>query len=203
MPYLYPYGMSTIAEARAVLVEAEAALRRLMEEGIRQHRYGDVAAIAALTEGLTQLLNGPSRQEGTQATAPKHEVPARTPSKSKTKPEYPRFERDGDKLVKIGWSKKHKDQYEHRAPREAVIGVARHLARQVKVGQVFEVESLFPVPDSANREIPAYQVYLTLAWLRTEGAVDKKGRDGHVLRDPSIAAGGFDKLWERVPIRAS
>ena len=193
-----------------MLVEAEAALRKLMEEGIREHRYSEVAEIAALAEALTKLLMPPGTPQEVHLvtprsppTAPLPRPSARTASREKDKPDYPRFERDGDKLVKIGWSRKHREQYEHRAPRDTVASFARHLARQVKVGQVFEVEELLPVVDSANGEIPAYQVYLTLAWLRAEGAVEKKGRDGHVLRDASIAAGGFDKLWEGVPIRAS
>lgn len=201
--------MGTVDRAKVVLADAQTSLRQLMEECLRQHRYAEVAEIAGLADGLSRLLIGGGASTPSAvpmpgvsptplvAAQPEREPPAR----EMDKPEYPRFERDGDKLVKIGWSKKHKDQYEHRASREAVIGVARHLASRVKAGQVFEVENLLPVPDSANGEIPAYQVYLVLAWLRSEGAIEKKGRDGHVLRDASIATGGLDSLWEGVPNR--
>ena len=54
-----------------------------------------------------------------------------------------------------------------------------------------------PVPDSAGGEIPSYQVYLTLAWLRHVGAVEKKGRSGYVLRSGL----DLDAIWDRIPVR--
>jgi len=208
--------MCTVEKAKAVLAEAQTSLRELMEAAIRQHRYGEVAEIAGLAEGLSNLLVGGGGGLAPQpavptnmAPVPKARAKAEKPTPTTVKPRgkgkatYPRFERDGDKLVKVGWSKKHKDEYEHRASREAVITIARHIASRVKPGQVFEVEGLLPVPDSAGGEIPAYQVYLTLGWLRDVGAVEKKGRDGQVLRDGSLASNGMDKLWEKVPVRAS
>lgn len=202
--------MTTVQKAKTVLLEAEAALRKLMEEGIRDHRYSEVAEVAALANALMAILI-PANADQPYSTAPTSSAtaPALTrisePSRARrqAKPAFPRFERDGDKLVKVGWSKKHKDEYEHRAPREAVASIARHLVSHVKVGHVFEVEDILPVLDSASSEIPAYQVYLTMAWLREAGSVEKKGRDGHVLRDASIASTGFDKLWEAIPKRAA
>jgi len=123
------------------------------------------------------------------------------PSSGRAK--YPRFERDGDKLVKVGWSKKKREQYEHRAPYEVVLACARHLASHALAGKVFAMENLLPVPDASGGEIPAYQAYLTLAWLRQAGAVEKKGRDGYVLRDESLAGDGFDKLWASLSARAA
>jgi len=200
--------MSTSNKAKTVIAEAQKALRSLMEEAIRQQNYGEVAEIAILAEGLSRVLLGenggihdPSGAPAPPTVPPVRQMPKRT-NRPKNKPKYPFFERDGDKLVKVGWSKKHRDEYEHRASREAVIAVARHIASQVKVGQVFEVESMLAVQDSAGSDIPAYQVYLILAWLRSAGAVEKKGRDGQILRDGSIGSGGLNNLWERVPVRA-
>jgi hypothetical protein len=215
----YYYGMCTVDKAKRVLAEAQNSLRELMEAGIRQHRYGEVAEIAGLAEGLSRLLVGsngwvrdpavhmaPARMtarapEARNQSEPAQPSPARPKATSKDKAEYPRFERDGDRLVKVGWSKKHKDEYEHRAARETVIAVVRHIASRVKSGQVFDVEGLLPILDSAGGEVPAYQVYLTLSWLRSVGAVEKKGRDGQILRDGSIGSGGLDKLWQAVPVR--
>ena len=50
--------MCTIRKARKVLADAEGALRGLMEEGLKQQRYGDVAQIAALAEGVAKLAAG-------------------------------------------------------------------------------------------------------------------------------------------------
>jgi len=211
---LYAYSMCTIEKAKAVLATAQISLKELMEGAIGQQKYGEVAQIAGLAEGLSRLMVGEDscRQEsavspanrlapGIRGQVPDRDRPGKVRARVKSKAEYPRFERDGDKLVKVGWSKKHKDEYEHRASRETVIAVARHIASRVKAGQVFEVESLLPVLDGSGGEVPAYQVYLTLAWLRSAGAVEKKGRDGQILRDGSIGSGGLDKLWAGTPVR--
>jgi hypothetical protein len=115
---------------------------------------------------------------------------------------YPRFEREGDKLVKIGWSKKSREEYEHRAPRDAVVAFAQHLGESVSDGQVFAVEDLMPVRAvNGDDEIPAYQVYLTLKWLQDIGAVEKQGRDGYVLRNRALSEGGLDEYWGGLPER--
>src|SRR5689334_4308257 len=113
--------MCTVEQARTVLVEAEGALRTLMEEGIRQHRYAEVGEIAGLANGLSRLLLGGMAAAQTESIQPasspeRTDLPAPEPSrttKGKARGEFPRFEREGDKLIKVGWSKKNRDQYEH------------------------------------------------------------------------------------------
>ncbi|MGH8645815.1 MAG: hypothetical protein ACREX4_15675 [Gammaproteobacteria bacterium] len=203
--------MDTIEHAKNILKSAESALRKLIETGLKEQRYADVAEIATIADGVAKLLRGRTLIPTSRSTVSSKPVAL----KSKTKPltldnvpsrptkgDYPRFERDGDRLVKVGWSKKSKDEYEHRAPRESVIAFVHHIASRVKDGQVFEVERLLPVLDAAGDEIPAYQVYMTLAWLRDTGTVEKKGRDGYVLRNGSLVDGGLDKLWATVPARS-
>ncbi|MCA9305050.1 MAG: hypothetical protein KDA16_00830 [Phycisphaerales bacterium] len=118
------------------------------------------------------------------------------------KRDYPRFERDDDKLVKVGWSKKHREEYEHRAPRDAVNAFVRHLGSAVSEGHLFIVENLMPVLGvNGDDEVPAYQVYLTLKWLQDVGAVEKKGRDGYVLRNGALSSSGIDEYWAALPAR--
>ena len=206
--HIFAGTMGTIQNAKRVLVEAEGSLRQLIEQGLREQRYGDVAEVAALAEGLSRLLQSHSVPDGMRpetamvSSAPPAGQPTGRSRGKVGKGDYPRFEREGDKLIKIGWSKKNKSAYEHRAPREAVISFARHLAGSVSEGKRFAVEALMPVADVSNGgEIPAYQVYLTLAWLRSNGVVQKKGRDGYVLRRGALADGALDVLWTSLPER--
>ena len=46
--------------------------------------------------------------------------PRRVRSRHKT---LPRFERDGERIVKVSWSKRAKAEYEHRAPRDVVFSL--------------------------------------------------------------------------------
>lgn len=128
---------------------------------------------------------------------------AKSPPSKGPKGDYPRFERDGDRLVKIGWSKKNKEAYEHRAPREAVDAFVRHLASHVAPGKVFAMEDVMPVPDPGTGvDLPAYQAYLVLAWLRHVGAVEKKGKDGYVLRNGMLTGGKFEVFWSDITPRS-
>jgi hypothetical protein len=197
-----------------VLLAAEASLRRLIEERLKQQRYGEVAKIAQLADGLAHLTKarpGEQRAEvtdqpaGSSRARPMRSTAATKGGAAQRSPrKFPRFERDGGRLIKVGWSKKRKGEYEHRAPREAVVAFTRHLASQVKPGQVFAIEELLPVPDvSTGGEVPGYQVYLTLAWLREAGAVERKGRDGYICRDGAVSEARLDALWEQLPVRPS
>lgn len=185
-----------------------------MEEALKQQRYRDIAEVARLADGVARLLQRqlPTVSPHRDRTVPAQSSPlkpmqpggAASSKRKKKKVEYPRFERDGDRLVKIGWSKKNKEAYEHRAPREVIIAFARHLANRVEPGHVFAMEELFPIPDVVTGdEIPTYQAYLTLAWLREAKAIEKKGRDGYVLRNGSLADGGLDELWDNLPKRSA
>ncbi len=185
-----------------------------MEAGLREQRYTDVAEVAQLATGVARLLNsaplsgasapaipGPEQQSAAVPTPASRATRAHA-AKGKTKAKYPRFEREGSRLVKVGWSKKHREEYEHRAPRDAVAAFARHLGGTVPEGHVFVVEDLMPVPGvNGDDEVPAYQVYLTLKWLQVVGAVEKKGRDGYVLRHSALSEGGIDDYWSELAVR--
>jgi len=175
-----------------------------MERALREQRYSEVAQIAQLAEGITKLLAGRavagSVDGGTSPTS--REVMQKQPLSSTSKKtrrtgerDYPRFEREGDRLIKVGWSKKNKAEYEHRASFGTVIAFAKHLATHASEGEVFAMENLLPVQDEEGQEIPDYQAYLTLAWLRHAGVVRKKGRDGYVLRSGSSIVERIHELW--------
>lgn len=213
----YYTAMSTIQAARTLLRQAESSLRQLIEAALKDQRYVDVAEMAALADGLSRLVDptstraapearlasipATSRSQAAATSAPKRSKSARKASTKRTG--YPRFVREGDRLVKIGWSKKNKSEYEHRVPRSAVDAFLGKLTSAVKPGRVFEVEGLLPVTDQAGEEVPAYQVYVTLAWLREIGVIAKKGRDGYVIEDAEATKSGAQDRWQELPEFAS
>ncbi len=209
--------MKSIPEAHGILADAEKSLRDLMQRELRAQRYVEVAELAGMADALARLARGNSQPAATQkhsspmrpsspsAPAQKEESP---PAKRKVgtkrgtaKRGYPRFVRDEDKLIKVGWSKKAREEYEHRAPRLAVLAFAEHVGMSTAKGKTFVIDDLLPVHDAAGEELPSYQVYLALAWLRQAGAVDKKGRDGYVRVADPLDGSVFDTMWAQVPER--
>jgi len=198
-------------EANKVVVAAESSLRSLAEQALVERAYGAVAHIASLADSIRELSDRADAGAETPAPVRHNNTPngsrasgrRRQRSKGTTgaRRGYPRFERDGDKLVKVGWSKKSREEYEHRAPRRAVEAFAQYLSSNVQAGETFLIEDLLPVSDGADGELPSYQVYLTLAWLRGLGAVKKLGREGYVLQGSMASNGGLEELWKQTEAR--
>lgn len=221
--------MDTIQAARQVILDAETSLRDLISKALANQNYGDVKEIAELADGVAQLLSSndiqlsvsapvavedrprPDFELAKQEPIPKNRLLDLPPvvraqkvkeRAKKRKTGYPKFVRDEDRLVKVGWSRKNKAEYEHRVPREAVLGFLRHLDHMAEPARLFEIESLFPIRDSSGEEIPGYQVYVVVAWLREAGVIEKKGRDGYLIRDKSIL-GETNELWNSLQKRAA
>ena len=188
--------MNTVQAARKILRDAELALRELIERALAEQRYSEIKDIANLAEGVSNLLISPASHLNDQIALVKAiALPKKGRAIRRSSTGYPKFERDDNRLIKIGWSKKNKKVYEHRVPKDAIITFAHHLADSVKLGKVFNIDDILPVKDASDEELPSYQVYVMLAWLRDTGAVDKMGRDGYVVRDFSLANGRIEDLW--------
>lgn len=203
-----------IQEAKGILADAEKSIRDLMQRELEGRRYSELGELALMADGLARLARGVSKPEPTAgsltsvSSAPSHKTTANplrqktSTKRSSAKRDYPRFEREDDKLIKVGWSKKSREEYEHRAPRSAALAFAEYLGTATVKGKTFVMEDLFPVYDATGEELPGYQVYLALAWLRQSGTVEKKGRDGYLRIFDPLDGSLFDILWDQTPERS-
>jgi len=200
-----------IAEkARQILASAEAEVRGLITTAAEAQDYQAVSDLAELAQTLSSLtetsrfLRSESVAEASlsQARKPK---PANRGSSPQQKPkkargaakDYPKYHTDRDRLIKIGWSKKHRDTYEHKAPREAVDAIVHALNKKAS-GRVVTVDELGTIETLSSSEVPAYQVYMTIAWLIVTNQLSKVGRDGYRL-DESINKIELAKIWGSAP----
>jgi len=125
------------------------------------------------------------------------------PHRSRTaQSEYPKFVREGDSLVKIGWSRRDRKPYEHKAQRSVLRSLVQALVRVGSGGERFTVEALLPLKDtSAGSEIPDYQMYLTLAWLRSIGLIVQHGRQGYSLPEEMDLSRESELHWGKLTAR--
>ena len=197
--------MGTIQEAAQVLLEAKNRLRQILDSALKAQQYSDVARVAHTAEEVTKLATALAETAERPVAGMRSELHRARVRRPSTGPgngrKYPIFEREGDRLVKIGWSKKKRAEYEHRASREAVLCFVQHLADHVGEAELFDMESLLPVPDSTGGDVPDYQAYLTLRWLQEVGAVEKRGRDGYLLLTPELGS-KLAQFWSAVPVRS-
>lgn len=199
--------MPASPKAAEILSRAEAELRALIQEQLTQGLYGEVAATALMADSLLRLVTGQDRPRSPSSpgvASPRFTGAAATGTpdspRRRSSKDYPQFARDGERLVKIAWSKRERAEYEHRAPRHVVQNLIDAVHKKKGEGKLFEAADILPVKDSATRqEIPSYQIYLALAWLRHVGLVSKKGRDGYVLKSAATSSDRIAELWEGLP----
>ena len=113
---------------------------------------------------------------------------------------YPKFFRQGDEIVKIGWSKKDKREYQHKSPGKYLCVIAQAIEAVGTNGKMVATQQVFPVKDpETEADIPGYQAYLCLALLRHTGLVSQEGRQGYkVSSDGSLTSQAL-LVWESLP----
>ncbi len=211
--------MKYLDQAFLAIAEAERRLRDLIGQAASDSSYREIPAIADLAKALS-ILRAPivdneaaadaegvdggekdqlSNPNALDETAPSalHGLRARQPSER----EFPRFEIDANRLVKLGWSSRDKRVYEHRVNHDLVIEICNKLQEKVGARKPFKMEAFFPMRSEQGDEIPSYQAYLVLKWLQQFDVVERKGKDGYVFKNRSFAADVVADLWAKTAQR--
>jgi hypothetical protein len=173
------------------LWECEADLRRLLAEAANEGDYPSVLRITEWARAISALAaEAGNDPPGASDPAPPRkspvasEVVAGNGRKPRSKTDkYPQFFRRGDELVKVGWSKKDRKEYCHRAARRAIDAVALSVRQVGTKGRMFTGDKLLPLKDTIDgARIADYQAYVALAWLKQLGIVEQHGRkSGYTL----------------------
>lgn len=112
---------------------------------------------------------------------------------------YPKFVKRRDHLIKVAWSRKEKKEYQHKVPHSTVLLFVDAIAEAGKDGRVVQMSDLLPIREPDGSEIPSYQSYLVLAWLRSAGLVDQHGRQGYSIRCSDTLQSAVKPGWNTLP----
>jgi len=191
-----------------IVSNAESEVRKLIEEALAQNRYADVASAARVADHLARIVVELSSTCNSDPYAPDPnlgttlsgtDLSGQTTQRRRSARDYPRYAKDGERLIKFAWSKKDRAEYEHRTPRQTVQLFLEAVRKKKGTGKIFKADEIFPIKDPATKqEIPSYQAYLALGWLCHEGLVTKKGRDGYVLK-ALASTDRIASLWDALP----
>ncbi len=201
---------------RKCLTEAETKLRGLAARAAEAGDYSVVERVTRTAKSISDLLASDStpgepvgRRESNASQSPKRNTrgflaegegssgiraDARCRSRACSE-DYPRFLRRGEDLVKIGWSKKSKEEYEHKAPWRIILLVASAITRSATEHKLVRSDHFLPIVDDTGEEVPYYQAYLALAWLVAIGEMFRHGRQGYTLRDPKNLTASIEERW--------
>lgn len=105
--------------------------------------------------------------------------------------------------MKIAWSKKNRAEYEHRASRHALVRVVECVEQQGRHGKIFRMEDVLPVVMPDGAEIPSYQAYLCVGWLKTEGLLEQHGRQGYTIPKDVAINRDMQRAWTELPARGA
>jgi hypothetical protein len=219
--------MEPLLQATEVVRQAEGELRQLLLRTAEQGDYETARMLAEWANHLKQMVqqngsvnreprfteeaNGPARSyveaRAFVAPIPKRSKtekarPKRAPRKKpkNARAEYPKFLREGEELLKIGWSKREKTAYRHKAPKQVVLLVVQALQVAGKSGERFTMDQVLPIRDpESDDEVPTYQAYLSLAWLRKEQLIVQHGREGYSVRPDINLMDAVAERWKLLP----
>lgn len=188
--------MDILIQAQEAVRSAERQLKELLEQALREKRYGELGSISPIAEAVASIVS-----EFTEADHETEEERSPNDALTRVSPKkvtYPYFRRDGDKLVKVGWSKKDRRSYEHRAPKETVFQLAAVLTERVAAGSAFKMEEFVPLRVGKDKELPTYQTYLALAWFRSLGIVGELGKLGYSFKKGALDEKQVEKQWVKL-----
>lgn len=207
------YMENAIERGTKLIREWEQKLRSLVSDAASVGDYESVMTLTAWARSLASLIaeraelpdqGATTRSQREDASPFSHGGSRRkragTPRKPRAKGEYPKFLRRGNDLVKVGWSRRAKAEYEHKVPETVALNVTRAIAKVGSNSELTPTERfLSAVASEDGIEVPEYQAYVVLAWLRSLGLVARHGRQGYTVPQPGELATKLGLLWEQLP----
>jgi len=199
--------------ALRLLESCENGLRELLGRAASRGDYSDVLRLTSWAKVIhsladdakTEQAKGPLFEERPKARANTASATVQRSRRSRKATRnsgkadgYPRFLREGDTLVKIGWSRRDSEEYQHKAPHTVLALLMQKLTVVGAGGRLFASEDLMPLHTEHGAEIPNYQVYLCLAWLRSEGLVLPQGRQGYTLKNGENSISSVEVRWQHM-----
>lgn len=170
-----------INDAIPILENCEKGLRKLVAEAAAEGKYSELLKITEWAKTISLVLSNATNEttKTSVKTAADNLSPSkRQPTSIRRIKRYPIFFRHGSELIKVGWSKKYRTEYNHRAPKEVINTLAKLVQEIGGKGKVFTGDRLLPMKNNNNGTWPDYQVYLSLAWLKELGLLEQRGRRG-------------------------
>ena len=147
---------------------------------------------------------GRSDQAEREAASPRRAPPVSQKDRTRSPANhggYPRFFRQGDRLVRVAWSKREKKEYEHKAPITVLKALTVAMTDTGADGRVFSTDELLPIRDHDGAEVPAYQAYAGLALLKQVGLIEQHGRQGYSIPRLRELNGAVEALLRNLPER--
>jgi hypothetical protein len=213
--------MKVLDELVRQLGQARDVAKRAIQEAAKANDFQTVARLAAIADTVDQLMaeastataapankNQSAGSDDLQDTHDTAAIRAKNErfgekKRPRDRRDYPVFFRQDNDLVKLGRSRSSPEEYEHRAPRSVVERVVKAVISAGGNKKRFGADVVFKQmgSESGDIDVPAYQVYVALAWLKWSGLIVQHGRQGYTVALPQkfteLAWSSWDQLGSR------
>jgi hypothetical protein len=209
--------MSGDLRLRKLIADLDCAARREIALAAGEGRFDELPQLTPMAKEIAALaarwpsepspapvaLARPATTDDPSAAAAVRGAPTPRASTKLKKSDYPKFLREKQDLVKLGWSPREKGPYEHRVPKAGVDAVASAVASNGKAGHRFTMDEILKALTSAKsaEQVPSYQTYAVVSWLKWAGMVLQHGRQGYTVVRPQTFASSIETAWQSLPQR--
>ena len=185
----------------AVLSRTEADLLKAMAAAAQDGDLELLDKARWVIGQVQQITNGLARNGSTQAmSSTRRRTPSAVGPKSikENNKSYPAFRAKNGTLYRAAWSRKKNSEYEHKVPKSIVDQIVQAMAAVATAdGRPVTVDAILATANSASvLQIPQYQAYLVVSWLRRANCVDQVGRDGYQV--PPDISSSAEREWQRL-----
>src|SRR5262245_15783482 len=175
------------AQAAKRLGEVEKDLRQFLSDAARAGDYPAVADLGRVAEQVSQMARTLAGTNGVNHGAGATAV-------NETSQTYPKFFREGDRLVLVGRQRLKDGEYDHRCPKADLDRIVDALLTPpITLKTREELQQLQP-PGS-----PEYLVSTCLRWLVRAKLVEKDGHKGYKILDPQHLKANVKAHWDQLP----
>ncbi len=208
--------MDRTSQAQQILTDAEKSLHELAVLSLQEKDYQGAQTLSAMAQNLALIVKVGERvaaANGVVVEDSAGEMPTVKLGRALTNSSliaagetFPKFFRERETLVKIGYSKTDKRTYEHRSPRAVLAALVDVLSRLGNAGDsgaaVFTAEDVMVVRSERLKGVPTYQIYSCLSFLIRHGLVRRNGRSEYLVeaRTGSLES-STESAWSGLPAR--
>lgn len=169
-----------------ILNKTESDIQEVIIESAQAGDYRSVDMARATAVNIknlrTQISNPASKAEIRPAKSGTR-IEKKASTKKRKKSDYPKFKVKNETLIRIGWSRKQRREYTHKAPRLVFEQTVKAMTALSQSGAgPFLAENIIEQANSNESDaIPSYQIYVVIGLLKQTNCIKQIGRDGYYI----------------------
>lgn len=187
-----------------ILNKTESDLQDVIVEAAKKgdYRSVDIARATAVNiQNIRMQITNPARKAEIRPAKSGTRFEKKASTKKRKKSDYPKFKVKNETLIRIGWSRKQKREYTHKAPRFVFEQTVKAMTALSQSGAgPFLAENIIEQANSNDSEaIPSYQIYVVIGLLKQTNCIKQVGRDGYDI--PTELVEKAENKWSELSNR--